>query len=212
MVTHKYIDPISLEYWIWRVDKPRENIYIIWRVVLNYFDTITSGLVWIISRRNRVRLGLDTWPSCGQNHLLPPPLIEHLRYRGYTKLSHISNPATSSTLSQGWLSTKGLGLEEAYHGPWQVYLQAFSNGYIRFADRDDKIIWSISPYGYYSLKPGYIFLMVDKPPPLFMLKGDWYRVSPSLLYYSYWWQKEWVTFYTRKNSEGNSMDISYLIL
>jgi len=43
-VTQKYIFPIPLKECIRRVDKPRENISSIWRVVVVSFELI--GMVW----------------------------------------------------------------------------------------------------------------------------------------------------------------------
>lgn len=121
-------------------NKTRENILVIWRVVLNSFDTISNGLAWQVGRRDKVKLSLDLWPSSNLNHLFLPPLTEILIDRGYTNLCHISKPTNSSIWTQGWLLVEELGLKGEFCDIWKGLLQILFDGHIILIDKDDKLI------------------------------------------------------------------------
>jgi len=57
---------------------------------------------------------------------------------------------------------KELGLEGEYRVSWKLYLQYLFNGHVRLIDKSDEIIWSISPFGLYTCKLSFIFVMDDR--------------------------------------------------
>lgn len=79
MVTGKYIAPISLEYLFRTSIKPRVNISIIWRVVLNSFDIINNGLEWKVGDRHLIRFGIDPWACSGDRFKLSQQVVNWLR-------------------------------------------------------------------------------------------------------------------------------------
>lgn len=82
--------------WARRVDKPKGNILIIWRALINTFETVHRGLPWKVGFSAKKFIGQNPWLGSGRDHILPPPLIELLWERGISRLAHIANLANTT--------------------------------------------------------------------------------------------------------------------
>jgi hypothetical protein len=92
VVFQKYIAPDTLEGWIINPSKERTGVSVIWKAVTKSFSIIGEGLAWMIGNDHRVRLGVDPWPGCDRQHLLPDHIIDTLRMRGVSTLNQIAYP------------------------------------------------------------------------------------------------------------------------
>jgi hypothetical protein len=88
----KYITSNNVDGWIKNPSKERTSVSFIWKVVRKSFSVVGEGLSWMIGNDHRVRLGLDTWPRCHRQHLLPYHIIDTLRMRGVSMLNKIADP------------------------------------------------------------------------------------------------------------------------
>lgn len=104
-----FISPFSLEEWVWLQNKPKVNISVIWRAVLNSFDLIAFGLACKVDNGVKVRIGVDSWCGC------PSYTYRILQDGGCTILSHLNNPETTFIWKQGWKSMNELALEATFH-------------------------------------------------------------------------------------------------
>jgi hypothetical protein len=81
----------------------------------------------------------------------------------------------TSIWSQGWKDAQALNLEEHFTVPWNDYIQALKISHIRINDQEDELLWQLSPFGVYSPKEGYSFLMtiLQQQVPEWWWKGIW---------------------------------------
>lgn len=87
VVWHKYIAPISIMEWFRYPWRGGREISSIWKAVLNSLEVIQSGLAWNIGNGNKVCIAQDPWPGCGEEHILPPALVECLEQSNFQFLS-----------------------------------------------------------------------------------------------------------------------------
>lgn len=110
--------------------------------MLNYFDSITYGLVWKIGSRHELRLGYVPWSRRGEHHILSNNIISHLYNEGYTRLNQIGNPPTTNLWIQTWLSVEDFNIPEGLQEEWRQYVSALERAHIILNDREDDIFWS----------------------------------------------------------------------
>lgn len=162
MVWHKYIAPSSITEWIrypWWGDK---EISYIWKAVLDALDVIRSGLAWDIGKGDRFCIGRDPWPGSGEEHILPPTLVDRLEQSNVLFLSQVGNPLGSTICYQGWKSGDSLGLDEEHFRVWDIYLGALRRAHIRLSYFEGTLVWDLSADGIYRPKEGYIALCADR--------------------------------------------------
>ena len=62
--------------------------------------------------------------------------------------------------SQGWLSTKAIGLENADSVMWEAYISSLKDAHLCIRETKDELIKEHAPFGSYSPKHGYIQLNI----------------------------------------------------
>jgi hypothetical protein len=115
LVDHKWIfinisGQITIEDWIWKIEKSHPHCSIIWKAVISSFPVIGEGLAWRIGRGNQVRIGVDPWPGSGQAHILPIEIRDILHEQDIHFISQVSDPGSTSIWKQGWLGPDSFGL------------------------------------------------------------------------------------------------------
>lgn len=78
----------------------------------------------------RVRIGQDPWPGCGNDHILPPELVECLDQSNVQYLSYVGDHEAFTIHSQGWKSGIFLGLDEYHTRVWDIYIRALRRSHI----------------------------------------------------------------------------------
>jgi hypothetical protein len=68
VVIQKYIDPISVQYWIISPSKSFHNGSTIGKETIKYFSLICRWLIWKVWDGHRIRLGKDNWVGYGDNY------------------------------------------------------------------------------------------------------------------------------------------------
>lgn len=78
-----------------------------------------------------MRLGLDAIVGCNEVIFLFEEVIHFLQLRGICTLEKINNPETTSFWTQGWLSTKVVGLDENMRDQWDIFIMELNKAHIR---------------------------------------------------------------------------------
>ena len=91
--------PLSVLEWL--ENKNRRGSSIIWKVMVQYFDLIGTGLVWRVGSRSRVRLGMDLWFGRGRTHILPEEICLSISDRWILFLSQVADLVTTNIWNQG---------------------------------------------------------------------------------------------------------------
>jgi len=113
VIVSKYIHPASVQDWI-RQDTKRNNISIIWKVVINTKELIHSGLIWRIRSRTRIQIGIDPWVGRGNTHTLTEGLIGHLQANGIVHINQIADEAHTTIFQQAWRTTNDLNIPRCW--------------------------------------------------------------------------------------------------
>ena len=87
VVTNKYINPLSMIEWFWTRDKSHKNISNSWRAIISAFNLIGDWLEWRIGDGMSIKIDQDSWIGGTTKHLLPLPLVEDLKVRGFIYLA-----------------------------------------------------------------------------------------------------------------------------
>ena len=123
----------------------------------------------------KVWIGTYPWARSGNDHLLPPELIESLMILGINKLDRVVDRDSSTIFDQKWLSTQELHLPTQWNHVWHHYTNALFAYHIRILKREYEMIWIYYTCGRYSPKQGYQFIYANPKPQ------D----------YSWWWKRLW---------------------
>jgi hypothetical protein len=103
-----------------------------------------------------------------------------LHERGIFHLNQIADEQQTSIWSQGWKDAQALNLDDHLTVPWNAYIKALKIGHIRIKDQEDELVWKLSPFGVYTPKDGYSFLMINllQQVPDWWWKGIWKSKCP----------------------------------
>jgi hypothetical protein len=139
------------------------------------FLVISQGLAWKVGKGNSLRIGRDPWPGNNGQHILPQVLIDRLHEMGFFHLNQIADEQQTTIWRQGWKDAQALNLEEQLSVHWSAYIRSLQLSHIKIKDQDDELIWKFSPFGVYTPKDGYSFLMINLRPqaPDWWWKGVW---------------------------------------
>jgi hypothetical protein len=108
------------------------------RLVFRNLPLIGEGLVWSVGNGTCVRLGEHPWVGYGLEYIILGHIIQHLRDRGYYKLSEIVDLRNTSIWSWGWLIARRIGFKyEAYHA-WRNFLDRLKPSHVRIKNLKDK--------------------------------------------------------------------------
>jgi hypothetical protein len=131
-------------------------------------------------KRKLSQAGQDPWVGANGQHLLPQNLIDNLHERGFFHLNQIVDDQQTSIWNQGWQDAQAMNLEEHFIVPWNEYIRALKLIHIRINDQEDELLWQLSPFGVYSPKEGYTFLMsfLHQQVPEWWWKGIWKAKCP----------------------------------
>ena len=156
VIIHKYILPTPLLDWIKDMGNTNlPNGSIIWKSLCKSFPLILEGLVWKVGDGSKVRIGVDPWPSCSQNHILPQQLIQLIHHKGYFHLNQIVDPLSTNIWHQGWKKSQDLELPDQWSRQWDQYTLALQTSHIRITNRADELIWEKAQHGKYTPKLEY---------------------------------------------------------
>ena len=153
--------PNSLVDWVRRPHKSHRGGSIFWKAIIKSFHLIEDPLAWKVGDRSSVRIGLDPWPSSGQQHILPQEIRESLADRGLLHLHQVADLGHTTIWRQAWQTGYELGLQIHHIPLWEPYLGALSAAHIHLQDRQDELCWMGDPSGIYTPKAGYINLCID---------------------------------------------------
>eukprot|EP01018_Ginkgo_biloba_P023075 Gb_32325 [translate_table: standard] len=129
VLSHKYIAPDTVEYWIRTPSQNINGTSIVWKVVVLAFPLVGRWLVWRVGIGRRVCLGLDPWAV---------------------------DTDLSSVWSQEWKSVVALGLRGGDEEKWELYISSLKRSHVRIKDSSDALLWSKNlASGHYSPKGGY---------------------------------------------------------
>lgn len=79
-------------------------------------------------------------------------------------MAHIDNLAFTTIWRQAWKYAFDLDIPKVFMDSWNNYIRALNVEHIQLTDRDDELVWNVSPIGVYSPKVGYVFINVDHFP------------------------------------------------
>ena len=96
VVYHKYIAPSSLLEWIRMENKARGNCSVVWKAVINFFDLISSGLVWRVGDGSLLRIGLDPWVGCEGAHIISEALRQRLKEDRVVFFADVADPESTT--------------------------------------------------------------------------------------------------------------------
>ena len=101
--------------------------------------------------------------GCKWRHILPLSLMDKLHSVGFYFLKDIGCPNVSLLLNQGWFSAALIGLVEQQDITcWNEYLALLKSSHVRLSCDEDLLIWNQSKSGKYTLKSGYLQLVLDR--------------------------------------------------
>ena len=126
--------------------------------MIKSFDVIGGGLAWSVRNGRKLRIGVDPWVVCLQQHLLMENTILALRKAGFFYLHQLAAPERLNRWDQSWIRVGDLGFDALVTRDLERYIISLIRDHIILRDREDVLIWDSAPAGNYTPKSGYIVL------------------------------------------------------
>lgn len=73
------------------MDKRVPNSLVTWKATSEFFRVIEVSLAWHIGNGEKIRIGIDPWVGCREEHELPMDLVITLNDQGILFLNQLTN-------------------------------------------------------------------------------------------------------------------------
>ena len=118
--------------------------------MIKSFDFVGGGLAWSVGNGRKIRIGVDPWDRCLQQHLLMEGTIQALREAGYYHLHQLAAPIQMVRWGESWIQAEDLGLHSYSTRDLEEYIRLLTRDHILLRDREDILIWNFAPVWIYS--------------------------------------------------------------
>jgi hypothetical protein len=139
VVSQKYIELDTVDYWIRRPTKSFHNVSIIWNDVVLAFPLIGRWLEWRVGKETRVRLGEDPWVVCDLNFRLSINLIQILHEKGFCELCRVVD-LDLIIFGDKWKNACMIGIMGHEALEWDAFITSLISFYLRIKDVEDEFV------------------------------------------------------------------------
>jgi len=116
-----------------------------WTTLALAFPLLGKWMAWKVGNVQRIRIGVDPWIRCGNNHILSKRIKEKVRQHRITHLADATVLGRDTIWSHGWKEARDVCLEDEEANQWNSLIGKLMENYIHLKDKKDSLVLSWNP-------------------------------------------------------------------
>jgi hypothetical protein len=142
IIMDKYLGNINVSTWLRSNSFIQNGVSKIWSGLLKVTYLILHGISWNPGSGDLVALGKDRILGIGDSSYLSTPLQASLKERNLVTLAQARNPSNTTNLSDYWVKSNDLGLEDDLAIEWDSYRKNLIDVGVILQEGLDQVMWT----------------------------------------------------------------------